>query len=156
MLDGDSGDELARYQNGTNERDRFEFAEFDPDGGLFAGGYTKGAWSVGSSSLDFVGVKFASLPHEITETSPPTSGSAIVPTSSASTTASASTTSAPLLSAMTPAPVEADRDLPLPLQSPAPTGAMVAAESSSLATEAVAGIAVGGLSFLVLVAICEL
>lgn len=161
VLDGDSGDELARYQNGTTERDRFEFADFDNDGGLFAGGYTKGAWSAGSSSLDFVGVKFASLPHGLIQTSPPTPGSVIAPTASASTTLapfSALTTPAPVLSAMTPTPVETDQDSPFPVASPAPTGELLtaASESSSVATEAAAGIAVGGLCFVVLVAICEL
>ncbi len=40
-----------------------EFADFNVKGELFAGGYTKGAWSSDSSSLDFVGVKFEKLLH---------------------------------------------------------------------------------------------
>lgn len=56
-----SGEELVRYQDGTTERDRFEFADFDHNGELFAGGYTKGSWSTDSTSLDFVGVKFERL-----------------------------------------------------------------------------------------------
>jgi len=58
-----SGEELARYQDGTPKRDRLEFADFNFEGELFAGGYTKGAWSSDSDSLDFVGVKFEKLLH---------------------------------------------------------------------------------------------
>lgn len=63
MLPAPSGEELARYQDGTPKRDRLEFADFNADGELFAGGYTKGAWSSDSGSLDFVGVKFERLVH---------------------------------------------------------------------------------------------
>lgn len=162
VLDGDSGDELARYQNGTSERDRFEFVAFDNDGGLFAGGYTKGAWSVGSNSLDFVGIKFAPLPHELVQTSPPTPAGPVITATSSSSSSSAVTSPAPFSSAMTPAPVEAGRDVLLPLTSPAPIAnvnttqtAAVAAESSSLAPGLVAGITIGGLCFLVFLAVCE-
>lgn len=53
VLDGDTGDELARYQSGTTGDDYLSFAGFDSVGGLFLGG----GWT-NDDDQEFVALKF--------------------------------------------------------------------------------------------------
>lgn len=57
VLDGDTGDELSRYQDGTAGDEYLSFAGFDSAGGLFLGG----GWTDAEED-EFVALKFALAP----------------------------------------------------------------------------------------------
>ena len=67
VLDGETGEELTRFQNGTNGSDAINFAGFDSEGALFFGGYTYDMFG----DQDLVGLKFSPL-AEVTPTPSPT------------------------------------------------------------------------------------
>ncbi|CAM9594564.1 unnamed protein product [Ectocarpus sp. 13 AM-2016] len=94
VLDGDTGDEIGRYQDGTTDDDHLSFVGFDSVGGLILGG----SWT-DTGADEFVAIKFAP-------------GSASTPTPS-----SLQTTFSPLASSL--APIEATLD-PLAVPTPSP------------------------------------
>ncbi|CAM9398591.1 unnamed protein product, partial [Sphacelaria rigidula] len=61
VLDGQTGDELLVYQDGTSSGDIIKFAGFDSQGHLFFGGNTYGQWTEAAGSQDFLAVKFETL-----------------------------------------------------------------------------------------------
>ena len=110
VLDSNTGEELARYQNGTDGGDYIQFAEFDSTGALFFGGYTAGI----SEDAEFLGLKFS--PLAIAPTPAPSefpTGVPVVPTP------------APVV--LTPAPVA---PTPVPM---APSSAPVAPSPAPIA-----------------------
>ncbi|CAN0328808.1 unnamed protein product [Ascophyllum nodosum] len=92
VLDGDSGQELARYQNGTDGNDVIRFAGFNSTGALFFGGYTSD--NVGEN--DLVGVKFSPL-GEIMPTPSPTTPPTIPPTTPPTTPPATPPTTPPMI-----------------------------------------------------------
>lgn len=150
VLDGDTGDELGRYQNGTTGVDSIKFAEFDSVGALFFGGYSLDV----SGDQDFVAIKLAPLDSIPLTPAPLLLSSTPVPTSAFLTPTSnpesptqapeAPGTSSPI-SANTPSPSAA-------APTPAPTSEEAGAPA--LAQWEVGAIAAGGSLLLLLLALC--
>lgn len=156
VLDGLTGDELFRWQNGTVGNDVIKFAQFDSVGQLYLGGFSSAAWAGGAGDEDVIAIKFERLSTSVEITEAP---------------ATSSPTAAPTLPSSpspTPVPTAASRDLPLP--SPAPTVSATPSSTSAVevaeagrdaASEAVlerwevGTIAAAAGVFLVLLALCE-
>lgn len=160
VLDGDSGDELFRWQNGTVGNDVIEFAQFDSSGELYIGGFSSAAWVGGAGDEDYIAIKFERLARSApVATKAPTSSPTAVPTPAPSPPPTPTPT---VMS--TPAPSAASRDIPLPSPAPtvASTAALAVAEGGSDTTSsavlerwAIGAIAAAAGVFLVLLALCE-
>lgn len=163
LLDGLSGNELFRWQNGTVGDDVIEFAQFDSAGGLYFGGFSSAAWEGGAGDEDVIALKFELLAGTAQLTEAPTLSPTIAPTLAPSPSPTPRPTVLP-----TPAPSAAARNIPLP--SPAPTASATASLTPALAVAeggrdttssavlerwAVGAIAAAGGVFLVLLALCE-
>lgn len=164
VLDGDTGAELARWQNGTIGTDILEFAQFDASGGLYFGGYSSAAWIGGSGDEDVIAIKFEPLATSSGMTEAPSSAPTSSPTPGPTFAPSPLPTPgpSPAISLETLAPSAATRDIPL-VPSPAPTASAASASlagdggsSEALEQWAVGAIAAGGGVFLILLALCEL
>lgn len=168
VLDGDTGAELARWQNGTVGTDVIEYAEFDAIGALYLGGFSSAAWVGGSGDEDVIAIKFEPL-AEVTEApSPaPTFSPSPGPTSDPSPsplrapTAAAASTIAPVVLEETQPPSATTRDVLLE-PSPAPTASSLPASvsgevesSESLREWAVGAISAGCGLLLMLLTMCE-
>ena len=166
VLDGDSGAELTRWQNGTVGDDIIEFAEFDPDGALFLGGFSSAAWVGGAGDEDVIAIKFEPLATDVPATSAPTAAPTPAPTLSPSPSPTAGATPGPVLA--TPAPTAGSRDISSPAPTPGSTaGATAGATSALVATAleedsdpvleawAVGSIAAAGGVVLLLLSLCE-
>lgn len=154
VLDGETGDELARYQNGTGGADSLEFVGFDSLGGLFLGGSSTAALIGASGDTDFVAVKFAPLQIFAPSSAPsaaPTSG--LVPTSSplALSSAPTSATDAPVVPT-TSAPFFETRVFPV---APTPSPTSAAPGALVLTMWEFSAIATSGVLVLLLLAFCE-
>jgi len=162
VLDGDSGDELTRWQNGTVGDDIIEFAEFDPDGALFFGGFSSAAWEGGAGDEDVIAIKFEPLATTVPVTEAPSPAPTSAPTLAPSPSPTPSLTPGPVAPAPTPSPTVASRDIP---SSPAPTsgGSTTASvttagvEDSSPVLEqwAVGSIVAAAGFMMILIALCE-
>lgn len=164
VLDGVTGDELFRWQNGTVGDDVIDFAQFDSVGGLYFGGLSSAAWVGGAGDEDVIALKFEPLSTSVSLTEAPTSS----PTAAATVSPSPPPTPGPTVFS-TPAPSAASRDIPsVPSPAPTapPTSAMAVAEgeidnTSSAGLEQwkvgaiVAGAAAGGVFLAVLALLCE-
>lgn len=159
VLDGDTGVELARWQNGTVGTDMLEFAEFDASGALYVGGFSSAAWIGGSGDEDFIAIKFEPL-SELTEAPSlaPTWSPSSAPTSHPTPLPSRASTVAPTTLAEAPAPPSSNRDRTF-VPSMAPTASLVVSgegdSSEALDQWTVSAIAVAGAIVLLLLAFCE-
>lgn len=61
VLDGATGEELLRYQDGTDGDEAVMTAEFDSAGGLFLGGWTNGTWSADDNGSGGDGLNVAAV-----------------------------------------------------------------------------------------------
>ncbi|CAM9412750.1 unnamed protein product, partial [Sphacelaria rigidula] len=113
VLDGQTGDELLTYQDGTIYTDTATFAGFDLQGHLFFGGNTYGQWTEAAGSQDFLAVKFETL--ENSETPSPTVKATPSPTAPIPSPAVSPTRSLFTL------PPSGNEDGPIPLLTPTPT-----------------------------------
>lgn len=166
VLDGDRGNELFRWQNGTVGDDIIDFAQFDSRGGLYFGGFSSAAWEGGAGDEDVIAIKFEPLATSVSLTEAPTSSPTAAPTLSPSPAPTPAPTPPPTPGPTvvpTPAPSVASRDIPS-LPSPAPTvsstPALAVAEGggdtpAALEQWAVGAIAAGAGVCLVLLALCE-
>ncbi|CAN0285527.1 unnamed protein product, partial [Ectocarpus fasciculatus] len=81
VLDGDSGAELTRWQDGTLGDDVLEFVEFDVSGKFFLGGFSTAAWVGGAGDdEDVVAMKFERLSTTVARTDAPSSAPTSSPT----------------------------------------------------------------------------
>ena len=134
VIDGLSGDELSRWQDGTVGDDVIEFAQFETDGALYFGGFSSAAWVGGAGDEDMIAIKFEPLTLAAQSTESPTAGptGAPTPAPSPSPTPSPTPPRTPSPSpSPTPAPSTASRGAPLP--SPAPTVSATASSTPALA-----------------------
>ena len=144
LLDGD-GEELSRYQDGTDEDDSFAFAGFDSAGALFLGGS-----GLNAGQEEFVAIKFANFES---------AGSTLPPSPAPVDATLAPLASATLMPASppparTPSPSAVGRGgVPTLAPSPAPTSEVAAA--AVLAEWEIGAIAGGGAFLFLLLGLCE-
>ncbi|CAM9614843.1 unnamed protein product [Ectocarpus sp. 13 AM-2016] len=169
VLDGVTGDELGRYQDGTTDDDYLSFVGFDSVGGLIIGGQ----WT-DTGGDEFVAIKFApfeliaptpapTLPPTLTPTPTPTLTPTPAPTIGPVTLAPMTTLSPLAISAdsgdPTPDPLQFSEP-PLTTQPPVGRDLMTLAPTTSAAAAAVlseweiAAIAGGGSFLLLLLGLC--
>ncbi|CBJ29523.1 hypothetical protein Esi_0149_0082 [Ectocarpus siliculosus] len=165
VLDGVTGDELGRYQDGTTDDDSLKFVGFDSVGGLILGG----SWT-DTGEAEFVAIKFA--PFELVAPTPaPTLPPTLAPTLArtpaptvAPVTLAPMTTPSPLAISAdagdpTPAPFQLNQP-PQTTESPVGRGLTTPAPTTSAAAAAVlseweiAAIAGGGSFLLLLLGLC--
>ncbi|CAB1110486.1 unnamed protein product [Ectocarpus sp. CCAP 1310/34] len=106
VLDGVTGDELGRYQDGTTDDDYLSFVGFDSVGGLIIGGQ----WT-DTGGDEFVAIKFA--PFELIAPTPaPTLPPTLIPTLTPTLTPTPAPTIAPVTLApmTTPSPLAISAD----------------------------------------------
>lgn len=151
VLDGDTGDELARYQNGTAGTDSIEFVGFDSLGGLFFGGSSTAALIGASGDTDFVAAKFAPLQKVSPSSAPsaaPTSGLGPTYPPLPASPAPTSAANSPMVS-ITSSPFSEGRVFPAPTPTSAAPGKVV------LTLWQFSAIATAGALLLLLLAFCE-
>ncbi|CAN0045315.1 unnamed protein product [Ectocarpus fasciculatus] len=175
VLDGVTGDELGRYQDGTTDNDYLSFVGFDSVGGLILGG----SWT-DTGGDEFVAIKFSPgsastpAPSSLQATFPPlpstsappeaTPDPLAVPTPSPITLPSGSSdsTTTPLAGSQPPSATLSPVGRGF-MTTPAPTTAAAGAEALAPTTEAetealaqweIGAIAGGGAFFLVLLGLC--
>lgn len=120
VLDGDTGAELTRWQDGTLGDDVLEFVEFDISGEFFLGGFSTAAWVGGAGDdEDVVAMKFERLATTVARTDAPSSAPTSSPTAGPTYSPSPPPTLPPSLPPAIP-PSGPPTAPPVPSLSPAP------------------------------------
>ncbi|CAM9101635.1 unnamed protein product [Ectocarpus sp. 6 AP-2014] len=125
VLDGDSGAELTRWQDGTLGDDVLEFVEFDISGEFFLGGFSTAAWVGGTGDdEDVVAMKFERLATTVARTDAPSSAPTSSPTAGPTYSPSPPPTLPPSLPpTLPPSPPPIAPSVPSPSPTPGSTAA---------------------------------